>query len=143
VLSEFGRAVGVPNLAFDPNHHCTLASASVELEIQHKPHADELLLAAVVGKVPPDPTPECLAGLLELSLARALQRNGTLGIDRSAGTIVYVDRCKVGGLSSKTLERRIRSLIAAVEAWREFLTWSERNASTPTEMPAYENLIRA
>lgn len=142
LLPEFGRTVGVPELAFDANGFSMIGFGDVEVMLHLQSVAQEYLVTSPIGPLPSQPRAEFFARLLEINLARVLIRSGTLGIDRTASCIMYADRWPFAGMSLAAFERRMNDLVGSVRGWREFAAWNRSQTATPQDHAAAGSMVR-
>src|SRR5262245_25632548 len=126
LLAEFGQVINLPSLSFDADGFCVIRFDDIELVIEHQPPAGELLLSTTVSKLPATADTQFYQILLELNHAHILRSPGAIGIDRTDGTILFLDRWPLAGLSLEPFQKRLRALLSAVKSWREIVTWAEQ-----------------
>jgi hypothetical protein len=121
LLTRLGEVVGIPDLAFDADGHVALSFDDVAIHIEYQEAADALVMTSEVGPLPSVPDAQFLGSLIELNHARLIQRDGSIGIDRGASRIVFIDRVPMHGLTQQLFEDRLKLFIDGVETWRKWL----------------------
>jgi hypothetical protein len=132
LLTKLGEAIGIRDLAFDPDGYVCLSFDDVTLNIEHQAAANALLITSEVGPLPPAPDAEWLGRALELNHAHLLRRDGSIGIDRGAGRIVFIDRVPLHGMTPPLFEQQLGAFIEGVETWRKWLKSPGLGATTQT-----------
>jgi hypothetical protein len=121
LLSDFGRKLGIPDVAFDATGACRLGFDDIILDIEWQQVTGELVVRSVIGELPDYQDSEFLARLLEVNLGGALSGAGSVGIDRNARQIVYTDHTPLRGMTEESFERFIQVVVDLVEAWRKII----------------------
>lgn len=147
LLADFGRSVGIENLAFDDNSCVNLSFDDTVLWIEHIEERSELLVHSNVGDIPPVADGEMFGRLLDANHAAAVGGLGTIGFNRLNGQIVYLDRTSLRGLTQQQFQDFLRAAIERIEFWRKALKGpflaTKAAAPAPDEKPdALSRLIR-
>lgn len=116
ILSEFGKMVGIPDVAFDQDGYCCLGFDDVVLNIEHNETFRHLLVFSEVASLPAQPNKSLLLLLLKLNYASLVMGAGGISIDEHAGTIMFVERIPLRGLDNVAFEAAMRSIVDRVEA---------------------------
>lgn len=116
ILSEFGKKIGIPDVAFDKDGYCCLGFDDVVLNIEHNEELRHLLVFSEVASLPAQPQESLLLRLLELNYASLVMGTGAIGVDEHARTIMFVERIPLRGLDAEAFETAMRSIIDRVEA---------------------------
>jgi hypothetical protein len=121
LIAEFGRKLGIPDVAFDGEGNCRLGFDDVILDITWQKETRELIVESVIGELPSHRDGEFYARLLELNLGAALSAAGSIGIDRGVNRLAYTDHTPLRGMTIESFERFIKVTVDLVEAWRSIL----------------------
>lgn len=121
LLSDFGRIVGIDGLAFDEFGYVSLSFDDTVLSIEHMEDRGELVIHGNVGEIPPVADGELFGKLLDANHAAAAAGLGTIGFNRSAGQIVYLDRVTLRGMTQQQFQDVLRAAVDRIEFWRKAL----------------------
>lgn len=121
LLSEFGRKLGIPDVAFDGAGNCRLGFDDIILDIEWQSEAGELVVQSDIGELPSTRDAEFFMRLLELNLGSGLTTAGSIGINRNISRLVYTDHTPLRGMTIETLEQFIQVSVNLVEAWRNII----------------------
>lgn len=117
LLSDFGRAVGIDELAFDENRCVRLTFDEQEIVIEHVEDQAEFLLHANIGELPPVADAGLYEKLLMANHTAAAGGLGTIGINRATRQIVYLDRVTLRALTQQQFQDTLAKVVDRVEFW--------------------------
>lgn len=135
LFSEFGRKLGIPDLALDENNAIRLSFDDIVVDAQYDPDKKHMVLLSILGDFPATNNAEVYANLLEVNLAGLLVGSGAVGLDRQENRLIYVDHLSFEGLSQEALEEFFRKSVNVAEAWRNLIASPEFNATSPSTLP--------
>lgn len=135
LFSEFGRKLGIPDLALDENNAIRLSFDDIVVDAQYDPDKKHMVLLSILGDFPATNNAEVYANLLEVNLAGLLVGSGAVGLDRQENRLIYVDHLSFEGLSQDALEEFFRKSVNVAEAWRNLIASPEFNATSPSTLP--------
>ncbi|MGI6245103.1 MAG: type III secretion system chaperone [Pseudochelatococcus sp.] len=128
LFSEFGRKLGIPELALDENNAVRLSFDNVIVDAQYDPEKKHLILLSVIGEFPAAAGTDIYANLLEVNLAGLLVGSGGIGFDRQDNRLIYVDHLSFEGLSQDAFEEFFRRSVNVAEAWQQLIASPEFSA---------------
>lgn len=117
-LADFGRMIGIPDLAFDASGYCCLLIDAITLNLEFDPPTGRLLFYAHMGLVPEDGDAAFHAMLLEADYFCRGTNGATLGIDLATRGIVLFDDHPADDFDGPALEERIGRFIDIAEHWK-------------------------
>ncbi len=117
LLSDFGRSIGIPNLAFDEHHYCCLLLDDLVINMEHDPARDDLFLYAHLGHLPSEPSMELYETLLEANFFFRQTAGGVLGIDKATGILTLARRQASSTLTLTSLEKLVENFANTTEYW--------------------------
>ena len=119
MLSEFGEAVGIPELTFDDDGCCCLSFDDAVVNFELDDETGLLYLYADVGAVPDPPDTALYEMLLEADYLHRETAGGTLGIDKAAGVVALVYQIPYDILELSQFETILDNFINMVEHWTD------------------------
>lgn len=135
LFSEFGRKLGIPDLALDENNAIRLSFDDIVIDAQYNPEKKHLVLLSILGDFPATNNAEIYANLLEVNLAGLLVGSGAVGLDRQESRLIYVDHLSFEGLSQESFEEFFRKSVNVAEAWRNLIASPEFNSASSSSLP--------
>ena len=142
LLREFGQSVGLPDLAFDENDYCCLLLDDLVLNLELDEETEMLFVYAHVGKIPPEPTADFYAMLLEANYFYRQTAGGVLGIDKATGVIALACRQPYAGLTLIQFEKVIEDFANAADHWTQQITATSAGSTDHVDW-SMESYIRA
>jgi Tir chaperone protein (CesT) family len=132
ILADFGRKLGLDEIAFDEDGNCKLDFDDVVLDIEHQRRTESLTVRSTVCEIPATVPDDYFAKIAELSLAGSMFGSAYLGVDPVAKNVVLIDHIAVRELDPAAFEKFMTAAVDLVEVWRELLTsreFSERRTN--------------
>ena len=125
LMAALGEKLDIENLALDEDGYCCLGFDDVVVNIEYEEDRDEFLLFAKVADTPADISPRYVEEVLDLSYGGMLTTGGSLGLDRSAGALMFADRVALRGLDDEAFEKTIESFVDRAENWHSVFAGPE------------------
>jgi hypothetical protein len=135
ILAEFGKGIGIPQLAFDEGGYCCLFFDEIVVNLELDEETEQLSLYSNVGDLPEDVKPGFYEALLEANYFFRNTGGATLGIDRNARLVALVYRVSYPTLNLVQFERIIENFVNVTETWIRKV----RELDAPGEAPAQES----
>ncbi len=122
LLADLGGLVGISSLALNEKGQCTLVvDERIEIGLSFNDGDDTMVMASVVGQMPPEPATDRYAMLLDANFFWRGTGGATLGVERDSGTIVLVEPVALSGLQIGRLEARLGGFVKAAREWTDRL----------------------
>jgi hypothetical protein len=118
LLAELGRAVAIPDLAFDDEGYCCLSFDETILNLEFRNDRRDFLIYAPIGRVEAHPPPDYLGRLMQAGYAASLANGGGIGLDHVAGAVMFVHTIPLRGLTPGDFTEEIRRLVERIETWQ-------------------------
>ncbi len=130
LIHDFGKNIGIPDLALDEHHYCCLQFDGVVVNLEYEPDKDELFLYTHLGRIPQDPSLALYERLLEANFFFRQTGGGVLGIDKATGIIALAWRLPASPLTLPALEKLMETFVNTAEYWTEQVGQSEPTEQT-------------
>ncbi len=144
LISEFGVALGLPQLTLDENNCCTLQFDDVMVNMEYLPDTNEFYFYSRIGSIPADGEDRLrvFAELLESNCFYRRTSGGVLGIDASQNTIIYTNKTSSKGLDAITFCNYMEAFINLAEEFSKELQKksSEKISARGDEMPPVQGI---
>jgi hypothetical protein len=118
LLGELGRAVAIPDLAFDDEGYCCLSFDEIMVNLEFRSDRGDFLIYAPIGRIEAHPPADYLGRLMQAGYAAALANGGGIGLDHVAGTVMFVHTIPLRGLTAPDFTEEIRRLVDRIETWQ-------------------------
>lgn len=127
LLADFGKTVGIEEMAFDEDGRCDLAFDELPLAISFDPATGCLCLQVALMEIPSAPAKEFFSWVLADNFSSYANGLGCLALDREAEMIVWLDRGQVKGMTYPAFEDWLSTSVDRAEFWVRHL--AERSNS--------------
>ena len=121
LLEEFGRSIGIPDLAFDDEESCALSFDDLVVVLSWRRGERKLCAYSEVGNLT-EPSPGILLELLEANALHRFTGAGAIGVcPEEAGEgyiVVYSVLLDADALDLARLDRALASLVDMAESWQ-------------------------
>jgi len=121
VLSDFGKAVGIEELALDENGYCCLKFDDTVVNVEASAESGQLFLYTNLGEIPPEKREAFYEMLLEANFFYKLTAGGVIGIDKDANIVSLAYQTPCAGLESRRFEKMLENFISVAETWSQKL----------------------
>ena len=119
LLSDFGKEIGIPELAFDENGTCSLIFDEVVVNIEKNTEDGKLFFYSNLGTIPATQREGFYKTLLEANAFYKGTGGGTLAIDESSNIVLFLYQVPVKSLDHGTFSKTMENYINIVEYWTE------------------------
>jgi len=139
LLGELGRAVAIPDLAFDDEGYCCLSFDEIMVNLEFRSDRGDFLIYAPIGRIESHPPADYLGRLMQAGYAASLANGGGIGLDHVAGAVMFVHTIPLRGLTPADFTEEIRRLVDRIDTWQrvvEELRHSRPNGKTKSEAAA-------
>jgi hypothetical protein len=118
LMRALGADVGIPDLALDEAHCCTLAFDSVVVNFEFDESSEQLFLYASLGPMPAAGS-RVYAQLLEGNLLWKDTGGATLSLDRKGGRVMLHQGLPAERLSEVDFKAAVEQFVNVAEAWTQ------------------------
>ena len=129
LMRALGAGVGIPELALDEAHCCTLAFDAVVVNFELEESSGQLFLYASLGAMPAAGSSALYEQLLDGNLLWKDTGGATLGLDREGKRVVLQQGLLVEHLAEVEFEAAVERFVDMAEAWTRRV--SEAAAAPP------------
>lgn len=134
LISQFGRQLGIEELALDDNGFCALEfDRAIPLQLQIHPDQERLIVFAEVGFLPEEPAIETTLNLLRANYFWQGTGGGTLSIGEE-GAVVLLREVRVEGITYAAFEKLLGTFLDVAEFWQKQLQSSPATEVTLPEV---------
>ena len=149
LISGLGNTVGIPDVVFDADNRCCFTFDDHPVVINYDEDAGWLCLESPVLEVPSSPSAEFYPWVLEDNLTSFFNGIGCLAMDRTLGSILWLDRRPIKDMGQLDFENWLAKSIERAEFWAAHLrgrvnsAGSDGGSSIPRASESPEMVIRA
>jgi hypothetical protein len=118
LMRALGAEVGIPDLALDEAHCCTLAFDSVAVNFELDESSEQLFLYASLGPMPAAGS-RVYEQLLEGNLLWKDTGGATLSLDREGGRVMLHQVLAAERLSEVDFKAAVEEFVNVAEAWTQ------------------------
>jgi hypothetical protein len=146
LMRALGADVGIPDLALDEAHCCTLAFDSVVVNFELDESSEQLFLYASLGPMPAAGS-RVYEQLLEGNLLWKDTGGATLSLDREGGRVMLHQGLPAARLSEVDFKAAVEQFVNVAEAWTQRVSKGaapppdEAGAPRPSAMPTPDQLV--
>lgn len=116
LLTDFGNALGLEDLALDENGYCCLSFDDVVVNIESVGDSSLVLLYSSLGALPADAGPEVCRRLLEANYFFHGTGGATIGVDGPTGGVAITRVVDAAGMEVLDWEAVIKAFVDAAES---------------------------
>ena len=117
LLSDFGGAIGLADLAPDEEGYCALTFDDLPVHLQHDPEKDEIVAFSRIGTADEDRLEGIYGMLLGANLFWQGARGATLSVEPYTSTVFIADR-RPAGLSDAIFREWLGEFVEIAEFWQ-------------------------
>ncbi|MFH0789735.1 MAG: type III secretion system chaperone [Pseudomonadota bacterium] len=117
LLNDFGKSIGINELAFNENGYCCLMFDQVVVNIELIENSERFFLYTHLGEIPLEKREEFYSLLLEADFFNKETADGTLGIDRESNIVALTYQRPYTGLDQEKFEKILENYVNAAEHW--------------------------
>ena len=117
LLSDFGAAIGIPDLEPDADHRCNMMFDDVAVSFELGPDDESLYIYALLGSPSGADPAAAYRALLRANYAFAATAGATLSLDRATDAVVLVRAERLESLRLPRLEAVVEDFVNAAERW--------------------------
>lgn len=101
ILTNFGKSIGIADIAFDQDGHCCLGFDDLVVDIAISEDNEHLIISSKIATVPVDAPVSVLTGYLSLNYIALSMGIGAIGLDITKRIVRYVDRISMHDLDDE------------------------------------------
>jgi hypothetical protein len=122
LLRDFGREIGLPDLAPDEQGYCCLKIGErIAVSIQYEAEEQDLALFTLLGEVDEPFRPEAYEMLLSANLFWAETRGGMLAVEPGSGAVYLLMKDKIQVVDGTRFRAMLASFVEIGETWQRRL----------------------
>ena len=121
LFSEFGAAIGLPELQPDEENRCNLMFDEVAVSFELSPHEDSIYIYAYLGDMPAGAPKALPAALLDANYLFRGTGGATIGMDEATGRVVMVRAADLSTLRQSTFQSLVEEFVNLAELWQKKL----------------------
>lgn len=146
LLADFGRYIGIENLAADEGGECILSFDDVFLRFSHRADQNELLVAAAVMDAPAHPSADFFASILELNATLAMHGEGSIGLEPGDDSILWFTARPMTEMAQQAFQDLVHRTVDCAEACLKanalspLVGWKSASGAEP--LPAGASAVR-
>ena len=119
LIGEFGRTIGIENLALDEKGCCCLMFDDVMLNLELTPEPEQFFIYAELGDIPEHGRDEFYAQLLEANFFFRGTGGATLSLDRGANCVLLAYQMASHDLFLQRFSQILENFVNVAATWRE------------------------
>ncbi len=117
LISEFGTAIGIPDLQIDEDNRCNLMFDDVAVSFELAHGDASMFIYALLGTVPNREADSFLAAMLRANHLLAATLGSTLSIDPKNNDAVLIREERLDSLRLPRLETIVEDFVNVAELW--------------------------
>jgi hypothetical protein len=125
ILTDFGKTIGIPDIAFDADGHCCLGFDDMAVDLAVNEGDGHMIVSSEIATVAVDADGAVLLRYLALNHAALITGAGAIGLDTGKRVVRYIERIPLRGLDEAAFRTAMTLIVDRIEKLRDWLA-SER-----------------
>jgi hypothetical protein len=135
LLHNFGKTIGLPDLAPDETGYCCLMFDENVVNIEFDEATEQVFLYSNVGDLPKEGREGLYEMLLEANYFFRGTRGATLSVDTGSDRVVAAYQVPLGALGNSQFESTVENFVHVTESWKKKLCEFQMDAGQSSEPP--------
>lgn len=121
ILTEFGKTIGIAEIAFDEEGHCCLGFDDVVVDIAISETGSSVIVSSEITTLPPQSDETLLLRYLALNYIALIMGTGAIGVDTDKRSVRFVERISLRGLDEAIFTSEMTAIVDRVEKLKAWL----------------------